>query len=32
MENTNNLIVTSSPHIRSPRTTRSIMLDVCLSH
>lgn len=31
MENTNNLIVTSSPHIRSPRTTRSIMLDVCIA-
>ena len=31
MENTNTLIVTSSPHIRSPRTTRSIMLDVCIA-
>ena len=31
MENTNNLIVTSSPHIRSPRTTCSIMLDVCIA-
>lgn len=26
-----NIIVTSAPHIRSPRTTRSIMLDVCIA-